>query len=92
MATSHLKMRMEPTSNIILVSSFTIIFNPFRSHVNIKSKLLLSSHGQRSIYVRKCFAFLQLYFNQTSLVGTVYYTNIFVNVSSASCCHLEVII
>jgi hypothetical protein len=39
-----------------------------------------------------CFMFLQSYFDHTSLIGAVYYTNIFMNVLSASFCHLDVII
>jgi hypothetical protein len=38
------------------------------------------------------FAVLQSYFDHTSLVGTVCYTNVFMNVLSASSCHLEVIV
>jgi hypothetical protein len=39
-----------------------------------------------------CFMFLWSYFDHTSLVGTVNYTNASMNVLSASLCHLEIII
>jgi hypothetical protein len=45
--------------------------------------------GCRVLFARVCFAVLRSYFDHTALAGRVCDTNVFVNVFSASSCHLE---